>query len=350
MDHSNGLQGVAGYGTSMGVSSTAIQSRCKTHSSHVNQGLYDIALPDEYLEHYYTRRAASQDPPLHDSLLIYEYEGQGSPAGSVGSCSLLEDNSDLQFLNELGTKFKTLASICTPQPQPRMKQTDKRLTESSFPEVKRESITTASNVNITQSSVSPTNNNQSSTSTSNVNISQSSVSTTNINQSSNSSSNVNISQPPPTSPPATEVTNISNVSQSAPLPRSPTLTILLQQQPVYYSTMKPMMQPMMQHMVVINRPIGPGCMGGLLIQGNQVIPETSTSPVSSSPTSHTIVGPGSPGWILGSIPSGGLGGMSEVGQSPDGNYVHVERQVSVPRRAGVPGAPSLGSLPKGAIL
>uniref|UniRef100_A0A8C7MK90 Cadherin-4 n=1 Tax=Oncorhynchus kisutch TaxID=8019 RepID=A0A8C7MK90_ONCKI len=49
---------------------------------------------------------------LLDDLLIYDYEGQGSPVGSVGCCSLLGADDDLDFLNDLGPKFKTLAKIC----------------------------------------------------------------------------------------------------------------------------------------------------------------------------------------------------------------------------------------------
>lgn len=47
-----------------------------------------------------------------DGLLVFDYEGQESPTGSVGCCSLLENNDDLTFLNDLGPKFKTLAEIC----------------------------------------------------------------------------------------------------------------------------------------------------------------------------------------------------------------------------------------------
>lgn len=49
---------------------------------------------------------------MKDSLLVYDYEGQGSPVGSVGCCSLLEADNDLQFLDNLGPKFKTLAEVC----------------------------------------------------------------------------------------------------------------------------------------------------------------------------------------------------------------------------------------------
>lgn len=44
--------------------------------------------------------------------MVYDYEGKGSPVGSVGCCSILEDDNDLQFLNDLGPKFTTLAEIC----------------------------------------------------------------------------------------------------------------------------------------------------------------------------------------------------------------------------------------------
>lgn len=47
-----------------------------------------------------------------DNLLVYDYEGQDSSTGSEGCCSLLESDNDLQFLNNLGLKFKTLAEVC----------------------------------------------------------------------------------------------------------------------------------------------------------------------------------------------------------------------------------------------
>lgn len=55
---------------------------------------------------------AAQNDQQRDDLLIYDYEGQGSPVGSVGCCSLLGADDDLDFLNDLGPKFKTLAKIC----------------------------------------------------------------------------------------------------------------------------------------------------------------------------------------------------------------------------------------------
>ncbi|XP_031430705.1 desmoglein-2-like [Clupea harengus] len=51
-----------------------------------------MALPDTFLDHYFSQKAehtAVTSCPK-DNLLVYEYEGQGSPANSVGCCSLLE--------------------------------------------------------------------------------------------------------------------------------------------------------------------------------------------------------------------------------------------------------------------
>ncbi|KAG5286763.1 hypothetical protein AALO_G00018490 [Alosa alosa] len=73
-----------------------------------------IALSEGFLQQYYSQKAHcihDQHSPK-DALLISNYEGQGSPSGSIGCCSLLEDDQDLDFLSELGPKFKTLADLC----------------------------------------------------------------------------------------------------------------------------------------------------------------------------------------------------------------------------------------------
>ncbi|KAM8839161.1 desmocollin 2-like protein [Synchiropus picturatus] len=46
-----------------------------------------------------------------DIIHSYGYEGNGSRAGSVGCCSDFAENDNLDFLNTLGPKFKTLASV-----------------------------------------------------------------------------------------------------------------------------------------------------------------------------------------------------------------------------------------------
>ncbi|XP_071382834.1 desmocollin 2-like protein [Centroberyx affinis] len=48
-----------------------------------------------------------------DILHSYGFEGVGSTAGSVGCCSDQDNSDDLDFLNTLGPKFKTLAEVCT---------------------------------------------------------------------------------------------------------------------------------------------------------------------------------------------------------------------------------------------
>ncbi|XP_034035094.1 desmoglein-2-like [Thalassophryne amazonica] len=90
-----------------------------THSHAVNKQYlhYEgIALPDVYLHQYYSQKAScgAEQQPANDSVLEYDYEGQGSSAGSVGCCSILEFDDDLQFLNDLDPNFKTLAEICCP--------------------------------------------------------------------------------------------------------------------------------------------------------------------------------------------------------------------------------------------
>ncbi|XP_052441687.1 desmoglein-2-like [Carassius gibelio] len=63
----------------------------------------------KYLEH---KSHAMEDGYAKNESKAYDYEGKGSPVGSVGCCSILEDNNDLEFLNDLGPKFTTLAEIC----------------------------------------------------------------------------------------------------------------------------------------------------------------------------------------------------------------------------------------------
>ncbi|XP_029102309.1 desmoglein-2-like [Scleropages formosus] len=98
--------------------------------------IYDgIALPDYYLKDFFAQKAscAAGNEATKEDLLAFNFEGHGSPVGSVGCCSLLEADNDLEFLNNLGPKFKTLAEICrgpevepevsVPPPQPKAEHT-----------------------------------------------------------------------------------------------------------------------------------------------------------------------------------------------------------------------------------
>ncbi|MGH0126768.1 UNVERIFIED_CONTAM: hypothetical protein FKN15_040422 [Acipenser sinensis] len=86
---------------------------------HYKRGSVDafegVALPEAYLEQYYVEKAnyvLTEGHLQKDAMLVYDYEGQESPVGSIGSCSFIEEDLDQSFLNELGPKFKTLAEIC----------------------------------------------------------------------------------------------------------------------------------------------------------------------------------------------------------------------------------------------
>ncbi|XP_032381194.1 uncharacterized protein LOC116695185 isoform X2 [Etheostoma spectabile] len=309
----------------------------------------DIALPDAFLKDYYSQKAMCA-VPLNDDPLEYSFEGQGSSAGSVGCCSLLEsDNED--FLDNLGFKFRTLAEICSPPtttPTPVLKQTMAGAIKTT--------------VNIVEPVVKPKT--EHSVETKHIDIKTEKVtSSTNISKSSVSTVS--------TTHPASKVTNISH---SASLPRQ-TQTVLLQQQPVYYTTspvMQPMhyvVQPQLQNTVLLadgaSRANLPGMFvmsgsqsisSGLLIRGPQGSPSgpviqgtlTPKSPVSPvGPVSPSLFLPGGPGVSQVSVPAEGL---KIVGPNPDGTYMLVKEKSSLGEVEGVdPGSPQ-GTLPRGAIL
>ncbi|XDV41905.1 hypothetical protein PO909_010686 [Leuciscus waleckii] len=69
---------------------------------------------DGFLKEYFSQKSTyfvKCDSP-EEGLKKYDYEGEGSVAGSVDSCSYNESNDDLEFLNNLGFKFNTLAEVC----------------------------------------------------------------------------------------------------------------------------------------------------------------------------------------------------------------------------------------------
>ncbi|KAJ3595124.1 hypothetical protein NHX12_004429 [Muraenolepis orangiensis] len=115
--HQHGHGGVevdqgAGGGTAMGQHHH--QSTSQQQSRYAAGMFEGMALSEGFLHEYYSHKSnhAAQQSQEMDAAQAFAYEGQGSPAGSVGCCSLLENDDDLQFLNDLSPKFKTLAEIC----------------------------------------------------------------------------------------------------------------------------------------------------------------------------------------------------------------------------------------------
>uniref|UniRef100_A0AAR2J712 Uncharacterized protein n=1 Tax=Pygocentrus nattereri TaxID=42514 RepID=A0AAR2J712_PYGNA len=74
----------------------------------------DMALSDAFLQRYFTQKARheAENEQLKEALLLCSYEGQGSTASSVTCDSLLESFDELEFLDDLGPKFTTLAQVC----------------------------------------------------------------------------------------------------------------------------------------------------------------------------------------------------------------------------------------------
>ncbi|XP_050924415.1 desmoglein-3 [Lates calcarifer] len=217
------------------------------------QSMDGISLPDVFLHQYYSQSAsrAGEKQSAQDGLLVYDYEGQGSSASSVGCCSLLESNDDLQFLDDLAPKFKILADICSPPRRP-TPLTPKKIVIPQVDnidyivgpslETKPSSIHGRSpecSQSVSQSSTSLTGLNETFTSSMHrqtpTSLSGFDGATFNNMHGQSSHITTNITQSPPVSPVST-----------AMLP-SPGLTLLLQQQPVYYTT-TPVLQPM--HYVV----------------------------------------------------------------------------------------------------
>ncbi|KAM3619190.1 uncharacterized protein V6R79_004353 [Siganus canaliculatus] len=313
----------------------------------------DIALSDEFLSDYYSQKARCAVLEK-DDVTIYDYQGQGSPAGSVGCCSLLDSDNDLQFLNDLGPKFKTLAQICSPPaPAPTPK-----------PSITREvSDTDKAKAVVVEPAV------QANFETKHKIKTEQVMSFTDISKSSVSS----VSTAPPS------VIN-SNISDSSITSQSTILShqaqaVVLPPQPVYYTT-SPMLQnvqyvlqPQLQNTVlltsstnavslpglfVVNGPQSPP--PGFIISGAQgpssglVIQGTESSIISGSPTSPvspTLLVPVSPEAAQGSVP---VVGWTMSDPNPNLNYVLIKDNGSPGESvARGPGSPP-GIVPRGAVL
>nr|XP_046247929.1 desmoglein-3-like [Scatophagus argus] len=224
--------------------------------------IYDMALSDVFLHQYYSQKASSApEQAASDCLLEYDFEGWASSAGSVNCCSLLETDNDLQFLDDLGPKFKTLAEICSPPRPPEpltcqsmvIQQVDKvdHVASSSLvaepPRIHCKSPEYDHNASISHTSTAVMSSNQASSSSMHV---HSSHSTSNMVESSH-----------------------VNPASTAMLPSTGHVLLLQQQQPMYYTTtpvLQPMhyvVQPQLQSTVLLAEAPVPNLQGMVVLSG-----------------------------------------------------------------------------------
>ncbi|XP_031431150.1 desmoglein-2-like [Clupea harengus] len=210
-------------------------------SEYREQGAYDqLALPGAFLAHYYSQKAecVAVGSSQKDNLLVYDYEGQGSPAGSVGCCSLLESDNDLAFLDDLGPKFTTLASVCGGS------KTETNVTFSA-PPLPKSALTTQSSAISSATDFG----------TINMGVVNDTASSTRVERTITS-----MEQQRPAPPPSMYLHETMAM---------PTQTVLVQQQPLYY-----MVEPQVQSTVLLAErpPVGLG-QGMILVNGSQAATE-----------------------------------------------------------------------------
>ncbi|XP_046905985.1 desmoglein-3-like [Hypomesus transpacificus] len=297
------------------------------------------ALPDHILDDYYSQKTTclAENYSQKDSLLLFDYEGQGSPVGSVGCCSLLESDDDLQFLSDLGPKFRTLAEVCSGEKI----QTEFKPIVSAPPPPRPAAplasstttiVTVASSTVAAPPPPAPVKHVERTV------VKKSERSGTLREGMAGQNHTFLVQQPVPLSPPAGQTILVQQ-----PVPLSPPAgqTILVQQ-PMYYAT-TPMLQPMnyvvepqvhntvllaerpaanLQGMITVNGP-PPGPAQGLMVQGQRVV---SSGPAQGQ---GMVLVERSGGGGQARLERGNSQGMIVVnGPSTDVLTGHVERTIS----------------------
>uniref|UniRef100_A0A5F8G4V1 Desmoglein 1 n=1 Tax=Monodelphis domestica TaxID=13616 RepID=A0A5F8G4V1_MONDO len=112
--------GTSGFEVSNGTKTCAVPEVCNGYSGTLRRNSMrecrEGGLNMNFMESYFCQKAfayADEDEsrPSNDCLLIYDIEGVGSSAGSIGCCSFIGEDLDDSFLDNLGPKFKKLADI-----------------------------------------------------------------------------------------------------------------------------------------------------------------------------------------------------------------------------------------------
>nr|XP_023399919.1 desmoglein-1 [Loxodonta africana] len=120
MQDLGGGERASGFEVTSGVKTSGGPEICQEYSGTLRRNSMrecrEGGLNMNFMESYFCQKAyayADEDEgrPSNDCLLIYDIEGVGSPAGSVGCCSFIGEDLDDSFLDTLGPKFKKLADI-----------------------------------------------------------------------------------------------------------------------------------------------------------------------------------------------------------------------------------------------
>ncbi|XP_036623969.1 desmoglein-1 [Trichosurus vulpecula] len=119
-DLGEGGMGTSRFELTNGVKTSAIPEVCTGYSGTLRRNSMrecrEGGLNMNFMESYFCQKAfayADEDEsrPSNDCLLIYDIEGVGSSAGSIGCCSFIGEDEDDSYLDTLGPKFKKLADI-----------------------------------------------------------------------------------------------------------------------------------------------------------------------------------------------------------------------------------------------
>ncbi|XP_061095893.1 desmocollin 2-like protein [Conger conger] len=114
--YGSGFYGSGKYSSAQ-YTGTMRSSHAEGYALHEHAGFSSLdtwRTNDLYLQKKLVFLAAEDEGRYADDQpLEFEYEGQGSPAGSVGCCSDQAQDESLEFVDTLGSKFKTLADVCT---------------------------------------------------------------------------------------------------------------------------------------------------------------------------------------------------------------------------------------------
>ncbi|XP_028380335.1 desmoglein-1-like [Phyllostomus discolor] len=120
MQDMGGEERTTGFELTDAVKTPGARETCQEYSGTLKRNSMrecrEGGLNMNFMESYFCQKAYAyadeeEGRPSNDCLLIYDNEGVGSPAGSVGCCSFIGEELDDNFLDTLGPKFKKLADI-----------------------------------------------------------------------------------------------------------------------------------------------------------------------------------------------------------------------------------------------